>query len=544
MDKIYTPKFIGSWYSYNYLEQAKSFLNDAPKISAKIIIVPHAGHKFSGYVLGDVYSRIIFNGINKIIMLCAFHKNLNGLVLPNFTRIVYDRSMRSTRDLATGYFNPTKKLDIDTDGVRHLSGIPGFFIDNNNYYNEEHSFELELPFILATAGNVKILPILVGKMDDYNNAAYQLFSLVDENTLIIVSTDFTHYGKNFGNTRNSLSGHKKFILKNDFRNFKAILNGDINNFTGYTVCGRNALILLMHLNKLLKTNGKLVAYETSADNEKDNSEISSVSYAGIIFPNEFRRGKNNLLKMYTIKRKYLMLMEKWDSGKINFKELLDGNRTLVPRFTLIILSKLFKNFAGITTDEMYNEIKKYVMTDWDNTKFGVFVTFEDFHRLQGCIGTFYDENKMNVIDTIILYTLKTIFEDTRFPDNALTSIKNYRYLYTSDRYRFKINYLEKSFPVDVNNFWNIYEPCKHGIVLKYRSRSATFLPMVMLDQGWLPSCTKNLTKDEKLKFEMETFGALIRKMGLNDSWDNWRKGKIMLYEGKEYGENFTTKPII
>lgn len=533
MIKTYTPQFIGSWYNNNYLEQVNSFLFKAPKENARAIIVPHAGYKYSGSVLGDVYSRINFENIDKIILLCAFHKNSEGLILPLFTKIKFS--------------NPSNELLIDTDSINLLSKYSEFKFDDDNYYNEEHAFEMQLPFIIRCVGNknVKLLPILVGRTNSYETVAKKLVEIIDENTLIIVSSDFTHYGPNYNIVDKNITSAKRYILINDFTNFKSIIDNDINNFIGKSVCGKNAILLLMHISKF-NLKSKLVSYETSADNENDRFDLNSVSYAGFIFAKQIK--KNNLKKIYTTKKIYINLMQLLESkNKIILMKLLENNKSLIPRFTLIILSKIYSNrdISNISVDEMYNDIMNHlIINDDDNEKYGIFVTFEDFTKLQGCIGVFYDNNNLSKIKSIIMYTLKTIFGDDRFPQTRLNSNKNvpsfkyYKYLYTSDSYNFKINYLSKNFEIPVPKFWDIYVPCMHGIILRYKSKSATFLPMVMLDQGWIKKCDGKLTRDIKKFFEKNTFGALINKMGLLDNWKNWREGNIFLYEGNEINEYF------
>ena len=516
----YKPQFIG-WYSENYREQVASLLFPAPKVPAKIIIVPHAGYHFTGSVLADVYSRVDFSSINKIILLCTMHRSLPNLVLPSFTKVHYSES---------------DQISINTAHIELLSKISGFLVDDADHFNKEHSFEMQLPFIMALT-KAHLTPILIGHHSNYDSIAKHLLNLIDDQTLIIVSTDFIHYGPNYHNVV-SIAHPKKYILKNDFKNFQQIIANDIDNFasSANTVCGKNALLLMMHINRYLKLNPSLTSYETSADDLDDSSDINSVSYAGFIYAES--TANNNLKKMYAIKKMYIEITNQLKSNqRIDLNALTNNNRSLIPRVTLMVLDVIFTTI-DIDVNTMYSWIIKALTIDEPKERFGIFITYEEFLNLQGCIGTYYDTNHMPVNHSIIYYTLKTIFEDSRFPDNPLRHKTNYKYLHTSDRYNFKVNFLQKNFRVEPQNFWAEYIPCVHGIVLRYRDAQATFLPLVMLEQHWIKDCRTTLSPEQKKFFEQKTFGALIRKMGYNDSWVNWTRGRIYLYTGNEISESF------
>lgn len=180
------------------------------------------------------------------------------------------------------------------------------------------------------------------------------------------------------------------------------------------------------------------------------------------------------------------------------------------------------------------------MKDGQLICYGVFVTEEyGGHALplssqyfQGDIGIFYDEVKIflhgneeaTMVDVVFIDTLRTIFFDDRFPNNPL------RFSGDLSEAFFSIDLLDKEFPISPDRFWKVYEPCQMGITLQYKGRQATFLPSVM--KRWLSDC--QVTK--RIDFEREVFSALFDKMGMNVSWEEWKKGIISLYHGYEFAE--------
>lgn len=64
---------------------------------------------------------------------------------------------------------------------------------------QEHSIELHLPFIKKVFSDIEIVPILVGNLTESKQRYYaeQLSQIIDERTLLVVSSDFCHWGDNF-----------------------------------------------------------------------------------------------------------------------------------------------------------------------------------------------------------------------------------------------------------------------------------------------------------------------------------------------------------
>ena len=71
-EKIYEPKFI-DWFSPYVID---FIIDNAPKTKTNIIIVPHASYNYTKNVIGEIYSRIDFMNIHKIILLCTALKNI------------------------------------------------------------------------------------------------------------------------------------------------------------------------------------------------------------------------------------------------------------------------------------------------------------------------------------------------------------------------------------------------------------------------------------------------------------------------------------
>lgn len=530
---MYKPKRIGVWYRHDYISQVEELLSNIEvsgsnnQKNSSACIVPHAGLSYSGRVAAQVYSKIEFKNYNNILLLCTLHRLTNKLYIPNFKKIVYP--------------NQNDIVDVNIEW-RDILTKSEMFTLNSEEFDYEHSFEMQLPFIIKLANQgTRILPMLVGNPNNLEQASNYILNTMPPDTLIIVTTDFTHYGPRFNYVVNA-ENVREYIRKKDMKDVDAILDNKMEEFIGKSVCGRYAVKMLMYMMNTLKLFSELTSYETSNDNKNDEN---SVSYAGIIYYDRLQHYET----WKTIINTHINKNE-----RINIYQLANYNLLNIPRLTLMILDKIYdeSKFYISSTNQKLEEIRKHINIDKSLIIKGVFVTLEENKMLQGCIGIFYEgsvRSKLSLIELIIKYTLATIFDDSRFPNSPLRMKTNYKNLYESTRYSFKINFLDGQKLINNEKFWNEYVPCTHGITLEMimndKTSRATFLPLVMVEQGWLPNrllerskCRElDLSNEEKKYFEEQTFGSLTRKMGFSNMNKDWRQGNVYLYKSYEYDDS-------
>lgn len=269
MQETYKPQLIGSWYQENYIEQVEGFLKKAkPNMNEnpKMVLVPHAGLRYSGQTSANVYNQINWNNFDKIIILCTLHRSRNKIFIPSFDKVVFPN-------------NEIDILNIDLKG--------NYYEKSKEEFEREHSFEIQLPFIFKLAQpNTKIFPMLIGD-SNYDNIVKDLLnsSIFDNKTLIIATSDFTHYGPNYNHIVDvtklkNINTIKEYIINKDAIDINAILKNSFEKFIGYTVCGTNVIELMMKLGEKLNLKPKLISYARSS---KVEPIINSVSYVGIIY---------------------------------------------------------------------------------------------------------------------------------------------------------------------------------------------------------------------------------------------------------------------
>ena len=175
-------------------------------------------------------------------------------------------------------------VENDNESARKLCLNPGFRIDPA-IHRREHSAQTLFPLIRAAAPDARVLPVLVGHptATAQQQIADALRPFIDSFTVILVSSDFTHYGSGFHYMpfpADPLGG----IAESDRSAAVAIAIGDPEKFetflreSGATICGRFAILTAM---RLLNLRGiEFLARNTSHETDGDSSRIVSYMAMG------------------------------------------------------------------------------------------------------------------------------------------------------------------------------------------------------------------------------------------------------------------------
>ena len=235
-------------------------------------IVPHAGFTFSGMAAAHAYKEIAESRQPDLfIILGTDHTGIEG-----------------TCASADDWSVPTGIVKNHKDFTKAL--IANGIKESATNHADEHSIEVQLPFLQFVNKDPKICPVTISPDKDYKEIAAIINQTVKETKvkpIIIISSDFTHYGINY-NYVPFTTNIKANLYKLDKEAIDKILELDPEAFldhirkTKATICGYNAIAVLLELCRLnnIKT-ANLLKYYTSGDVVGDFS--SAVGYASIIF---------------------------------------------------------------------------------------------------------------------------------------------------------------------------------------------------------------------------------------------------------------------
>ena len=226
------------------------------------VVAPHAGYIYSGQVAAYSYKSIINKDIETIILLGPSHRYLYQGIS------VYPQ----------GYFNtPLGKLEIDNELALKIAALNFVNLEPKHFFNE-HSLEVQLPFIIKFFKGVKIVPLLFSRLD-FNQLkllSKHLLSLSRKNNiLIVVSTDLSHYHP-YKEAKSIDLETVDYIEKNDSLRLWQTL-------AEQRACGILPLITFMLYVEEAGGEIKILKYANSGDTAGDKSKVVGyVAAVGIL----------------------------------------------------------------------------------------------------------------------------------------------------------------------------------------------------------------------------------------------------------------------
>ncbi len=407
------------------------------------IIVPHAGYVYSGETAAYAYSTLKGRGIKRVILLATSHyAYLNGVVINE-----------------KPYETPLGIYKVDTKAINILKNEKFSRVTNSIASTQEHSDEVQIPFLQKVLPDALLVPIIVGYLtdEDFMETAKALNKIIDDKTVIVVSSDFTHYGDQFNYKPDF--GRKSVpegISNLDGKAIEFITNRDSRGFLEYiqktqsTICGANPIALLLRTleEKDYPYKGNLLKYTRSGDLTKDFS--NSVSYAAILFGD-----------VQTINEKKAQ-KPSIDEKLINEEE----EKTLLNLSRYVLLEFVKKGITNFTDEKL----KNFKFTGGLRQNLGVFVTLTKHEDLRGCIG--YITGREELYKSVIANTINAAANDPRFPQVAENELKDIKIEISVMTPLVKINSLDE---IKVG---------RDGLYLINGGYGGVFLPQVPLEWNW------------------------------------------------------------
>src|SRR5271165_6378508 len=187
---IRPPAVAGSFYPgtrdvlERQLGQFMSEADNAPPCAdaaaiPKAIIAPHAGYVYSGPVAARAYAKLAAarGKVSRVVLIGpSHHVAFRGLAV----------------DLSDAWQTPCGTVALDAEAIARLRQLP-MVGQLDAAHQREHALEVHVPFLQHVLGDFRLVPIVAG--DAPPDAVATLFDAVwgGPETLIVVSTDLSHY---------------------------------------------------------------------------------------------------------------------------------------------------------------------------------------------------------------------------------------------------------------------------------------------------------------------------------------------------------------
>ncbi len=256
------PAVAGYFYPSNpesLLSMLREFADKRPDEDVVAIVSPHAGYVYSGRTAGAVHS--LLPDVETYVIIGPNHTGYGSPVA-----ISYD-----------DWMTPLGIVEVDREFVDAMPKTT--CVVDETAHREEHSLEVQVPFLQFLHKDFKIVPICMG-LQDKETAEEVVREILEakEKTgreiVIVASSDMHHYLPD------------EECRRKDEVVIDAILSMDVDRYydTIYklqaSVCGYGPIAVAMLYSKELGASAELVHYSTSGD-VADKSYV--VGYAGIAF---------------------------------------------------------------------------------------------------------------------------------------------------------------------------------------------------------------------------------------------------------------------
>ncbi|MCU7802623.1 MAG: AmmeMemoRadiSam system protein B [Candidatus Thiodiazotropha sp. (ex Lucinoma annulata)] len=145
----------------------------------KGVIAPHAGYIYSGPIAASAYARLVSvgNKINQVVLLGPSHR------VPFYGLAISE---------ADYFRTPLGDIPLDHQAIKTLQDLPQV-IHLEAAHANEHSLEVQLPFLQLVLDQFKLIPLVVGDATGEQVAEVLTRLWGGEETLIVISSDLSHY---------------------------------------------------------------------------------------------------------------------------------------------------------------------------------------------------------------------------------------------------------------------------------------------------------------------------------------------------------------
>jgi AmmeMemoRadiSam system protein B/AmmeMemoRadiSam system protein A len=424
----------------------------------RAIIMPHAGYIYSGWTAAHAARVLSADQFPKVILLGPDHRiGLKSAAICD----------------VNAYETPLGKINLHQDSIK-LCQQPDLFQTLPISQDKEHSLEVILPFLQRYLHDFQLVPVVVGH-GNVSRISNALDSILDGDTLLVVSSDLSHY----------LSYTEAVVRDNETIDEIVNLNPDTLTHTDNRACGKVPLLISMELARRHHWQPRLLHYSNSGDTAGDRSRV--VGYTAIAFWED-------------------LSMENGDNASGQFSQ--EQGQVLVKLARKTIMDKL-----GVdTTEPVSQDLLSGLKDEGLKVHRGTFVTLKFEGQLRGCIGSLTSTE--SVLEGVNRNALNAAFHDPRFSPLSKDELA---------RTEIEVSILTEPQPLAFRDGQDLIKKLRvhiDGVIIRKGLARATFLPQV-----W-----EQLTRPE------DFLSHLCMKAGLpSQAWKN-SELEVLTYQVQYFEE--------
>lgn len=246
----------------------------------KALVVPHAGLAYSGPVAAHAYAALAADGLpGAVILVGPSHAGLGGLAATS----------------GEDWFTPLGPVRQHA-ALRQAIEAGGVVLRDDAAHAEEHSIEVQFPFLQALAGpgpagrDLPVVPVAMGLQDEttaqeVGQAIAEAVRATRVDALVLASSDLMHAGPNYRlRPPRGLDVHP-WAMQQDAHALKAIEALDPEGLLDavrrheVNMCGAGPVAAVLHAARALgASQAKVLAHHTSYEVSQHHS---CVGYAAV-----------------------------------------------------------------------------------------------------------------------------------------------------------------------------------------------------------------------------------------------------------------------
>jgi MEMO1 family protein len=416
----------------------EQFLKESPQYRMErpiAIIVPHAGYIYSGQTAADAFQQVSGHQYDNIVILGANHTtgNFSGIALVDY------KSFRT----------PLGEIPVNREIISALMADNKECVINRKVHKDEHSIEVQLPFIQVLFPKARIVPVVIHPPDYEMCVRFgQTLAgvLKNRSALIVISSDLSHY-PSFDDAVKSDKITLETAATLDTAGISSLAKKlDLPNLET-RACGEAAILAGITAVKALgATHGTIVGYANSGDIPiGDKSRV--VGYGAVIFSTGNDSGPTKAFARPVPPSTALPLQPR------EKKTLLTYARETIVRYLTTETIPPVRDLPARTTFSQ-----------------GAFVTIRKNGELRGCIGHILGDKELG--KTVGFMALEAAFNDPRFQPVQAKEIAELE--------------IEISVLTPIKKIAGPDEIItgRDGVILSKNGKSAVFLPQVAVEQKW------------------------------------------------------------
>ncbi len=271
MDAVRKSIIAGSWYPGNssvLKKDIEEFFNSVPDSEPEgevaAIIAPHAGYIYSGQVAAYAYKRVCGRNYDAVIVVGPSHR-----------AAFHGVSVFSSG----GYETPLGIVPVAEELAKRIKRKSSLVSDIPAAHLQEHSLEIQLPFLQYALGNFSFVPLVMGDQDastcqELAQAIYD--SIKGMKVLIVASSDLSHFHSY--NEATKLDG----VVLRHLKNSDAAGLLDSLRSENAEACGGGPMAVALLVARKSGANiAQVLKYANSGDVTGDKSSV--VGYAAAIY---------------------------------------------------------------------------------------------------------------------------------------------------------------------------------------------------------------------------------------------------------------------